>query len=61
MTSAPAMEENEVTHEKMMEFEPLLEALGERNLCKCSDGIGIFLADVQFTISRDAGVPKTIW
>ena len=32
MNSAPAMEENDVTHEKMMEFEPLLEALGERNL-----------------------------
>ena len=32
MNSAPAMEENDVTHEKMMEFEPLLEASGERNL-----------------------------
>ena len=30
--SAPAMEENDVTHEKMMEFEPLFEASGERNL-----------------------------
>ena len=29
--SAPAMEENDVTHEKMMEFEPLLEASGGRN------------------------------
>ena len=26
---ASAMEENDVTHEKMMEFEPLLKALGE--------------------------------
>ena len=32
MNSAPAMEENDVTHEKMMEFEPLVEASGERNL-----------------------------
>ena len=32
MNSAPAMEENDVTYEKMMEFEPLLEASGERNL-----------------------------
>ena len=32
MNSAPAMEGNDVTHEKMMEFEPLLEASGERNL-----------------------------
>ena len=32
MNSAPAMEENDVTHEKMMELEPLLEASGERNL-----------------------------
>ena len=32
MKSAPAMEENDVTHEKMMEFESLLEASGERNL-----------------------------
>ena len=32
MNSAPAMEENDVTHEKMIEFEPLLEASGERNL-----------------------------
>ena len=32
MISAPAMEENEVTHEKLMEFEPQLEASGERNL-----------------------------
>ena len=61
MNSALAMEENNVTHEKMMEFEPLLEASGERNLCKRSDGIGISLEGVQFTISRDAGVPKTIW
>ena len=51
MNSALAMEENNVTHEKMMEFEPLLEASGERNLCKCSDGIGISLEVVQFTIS----------
>ena len=27
-----AMKENDVTHEKMMKFEPLLEAWGERNL-----------------------------
>ena len=32
MISAPAMEENDVTHEKMMEFEPLLEASGESTL-----------------------------
>ena len=32
MNSAPTMEENDVTHEKMMEFEPLLEPAGERNL-----------------------------
>ena len=32
MNSAPAMEENDVTYEKMMEFEPLLEASEERNL-----------------------------
>ena len=31
-SSAPALEENDVTHEKMMELEPLLEASGERNL-----------------------------
>ena len=31
MNSTPAMEENDVTHEKM-ELEPLLEASGERNL-----------------------------
>ena len=32
MNSAPAMEGNDVPHEKMMGFEPLLEASGERNL-----------------------------
>ena len=32
MNSAPAMEGNDVTREKMMEFEPLLEASGKRNL-----------------------------
>ena len=32
MSSASAMEENDMTHEKMMEFDPLLEASGERNL-----------------------------
>ena len=32
MNSVPAQEENDMTHEKMMELEPLLEALGERNL-----------------------------
>ena len=32
MNSAPAQEENDMTHEKMMELEPLLEASGERNL-----------------------------
>ena len=32
MNSTPALEENEVTHEKLMELEPLLEASGERNL-----------------------------
>ena len=30
--SVPAQEENNTTHEKMMELEPLLEASGERNL-----------------------------
>ena len=32
MNSVPAQEENDVTHEKIMELEPLLEASGERNL-----------------------------
>ena len=32
INSTPAMEENDVTHEKMMELVPLLEASGERNL-----------------------------
>ena len=32
MNSAPNLEENDAMHEKMMELEPLLEALGERNL-----------------------------
>ena len=32
MNSTPALEEIDVTHEKMMELEPLLEASGERNL-----------------------------
>ena len=32
MNSAPAMEENDKMHEKMMEFEPVLETSGERNL-----------------------------
>ena len=32
MDSAPAMKGNDVTHEKLMEFEPLFEASGERNL-----------------------------
>ena len=32
MNSVPAQEENDTTHEKMMESEPLLEASGERNL-----------------------------
>ena len=32
MNSAPAMEKNDVMNEKLMEFEPLFEALGERNL-----------------------------
>ena len=31
MNSTPAMQENDVTHEKMMEFEPLLEISGERS------------------------------
>ena len=34
MNSTPAMEENDVTHDNMMEFEPLLEASGKRNLRK---------------------------
>ena len=32
MNSAPAQDENDTTHEKMMELESLLEASGERNL-----------------------------
>ena len=32
MNSVPAHEDNDMTHEKMMELEPLLEASGERNL-----------------------------
>ena len=32
MNITPTLEENDVTHEKMMELEPLLEASGERNL-----------------------------
>ena len=32
MNSAPNLQENDAMHEKMMELEPLLEALGERNL-----------------------------
>ena len=32
MSSVPAPEENDMTHEKMMELEPLLEASGECNL-----------------------------
>ena len=32
MNSVPAQEENDTTHEKMIELEPLLEASGERNL-----------------------------
>ena len=32
MNSTPALEENDVTHEKMMKLEPLLEASEERNL-----------------------------
>ena len=32
MNSAPAQEENDTTHEKMMELEPLLEASEKRNL-----------------------------
>ena len=32
MGGAPNLEENDAIHEKMMELEPLLEALGERNL-----------------------------
>ena len=31
MNSAPAQEENDTTHEKMMDLEPLLEISGERN------------------------------
>ena len=36
MNSAPAMEGNDVKHEKMMEFEPMLEDSGERNLWSIS-------------------------
>ena len=32
MNSSPNLEENDAMHEKMIELEPLLEALGERNL-----------------------------
>ena len=32
MVGAPNLEENDAIHEKMMKFEPLLEASGERNL-----------------------------
>ena len=32
ISSTPALEENDVKHEKMMKLEPLLEASGERNL-----------------------------
>ena len=32
INSVPAQEENDTTHEKMMELEPLLKNLGERNL-----------------------------
>ena len=32
MSSVPAPEENDMTHEKMIGLEPLLEASGERNL-----------------------------
>ena len=32
MNSVPAQEENDTTHEKMMELEPMLETSGERNL-----------------------------
>ena len=32
MNSTPALEENDVMHEKMIELEPLLEASRERNL-----------------------------
>ena len=32
MNGAPAMEENDVTRQKMMELEPVLEASGEGNL-----------------------------
>ena len=32
MNSVPAQEENNATHQKMMELEPLLEASGKRNL-----------------------------
>ena len=32
MSSVPAPEENDMTHKKMVELEPLLEASGERNL-----------------------------
>ena len=32
MNSAPNLEENDATHERMMELEHLLEASGERNL-----------------------------
>ena len=32
MKSVPAQEENDITHEKMMELEPLLKTSGECNL-----------------------------
>ena len=36
MNRVPARGENEVTHEKMMEIEPVLETFGERNLLSIS-------------------------
>ena len=40
MNSVPAQEENDMTHEKMLELEPLLEALEERNLRSIEITIG---------------------
>ena len=38
MNGVPAQEENDTIHEKMMKLEPLLEALGERNLRSITHG-----------------------
>ena len=57
MNSAPAMEENDVTYEKMMEFEPLLEGSGERNLRSINLTQTVYQADGHtFCGELDSGV-----